>query len=101
MFVISPRTAADSLAFQFTSFDFEHAGDYVAIYDDIPTEAKRPKFLGKFTGSSLPPPVFSFSGRLVIQMVTNEGKIRNGFEGTWQQYNCTSKEKNKQMRNVD
>ncbi len=75
---IDPGQYANNLTLAFTSFDLEDGKDFVKIYA-LPSN----QVIGSFTGSEIPEPVVSPSGKMLILFTSNGFNAANGFEAEY------------------
>ncbi len=66
--LIDPADTVQSIRLEFTRFSTESANDIVTVYDGGDINAP---VLGIFSGSSLPPALFSTGGKMLIRFTTN------------------------------
>lgn len=77
-FLITP--CGDSLKLSFASFNLETGYDYLMVYDGINMQAP---MVGSFTGTALPPTLYSNSGSFLLHFYSDFSITRPGFEATW------------------
>ncbi len=61
---------------EFSAFHTETNEDYVKIYDPTPTPSL---LLASFTGQSIPTPVVSSSGKMMVIFNTNQSQVESGW----------------------
>lgn len=71
---------ADEITLAFTSFELEEGNDFVRIYDGSSTSDP---LLGQYTGSSLPEPISSTGGSMLIHFSSNESITLSGWNATY------------------
>ncbi|CAN5126417.1 hypothetical protein BH09BAC5_BH09BAC5_21050 [soil metagenome] len=77
-FLISP--CGTNLSLSFTQFDIEYSYDFLRVYDGINNAAP---LLGSFTGNTVPPTLYSTSGKLYIEFSSDWSVTYSGFAATW------------------
>lgn len=70
-------TAASTVTLIFTAFDTEPTNDFIKIYDPTTTPGT---LLAEFSGSTIPPPVTSPSGKMYVLFFTNGNQNEAGWE---------------------
>jgi hypothetical protein len=73
-------TAASSITLHFTSFSTESGYDSVAIYDGTTANGR---FLGKYSGNTLPPDLVAPSGAMFIRFTTDTNRVASGWSANW------------------
>jgi hypothetical protein len=80
--VIAP-TGATSVTLQFTSFDTEKDYDFVTIKSCAAVNCSQSSELGKYSGSTIPSPVTSDTGIMLIQWKSDISIILSGWSANW------------------
>lgn len=75
---IDPGPYANELTLAFTSFDLEDGKDFLTIYA-IPTN----QVIATLTGSEIPEPVVSPTGKMLILFISNGFNNANGFDAEY------------------
>ena len=69
-----------NITLTFSEFDLEEGNDYVRVYDGATTTAE---LLGEFTGTSLPDPITSSGGSMLIHFTSNGSVNASGWEASY------------------
>jgi phosphotriesterase-related protein len=77
--LIQPSGAVN-VTLSFNSFDTESGYDFVKVYDGTTTSSP---LLGQFSGTSLPAPVSSSGGSMLIVFTTDGGVVASGWSATY------------------
>jgi len=85
---INPGDGAKDLTLVFSSFDLEDGKDYLKVYD-IPSN----QLLGNLTGSTLPAPIVSQTGQMLLMFSSNGFNNYQGFEAEYYISNVKTNEK--------
>mmetsp|Transcript_41149 Transcript_41149/g.103745 ORF Transcript_41149/g.103745 Transcript_41149/m.103745 type:complete len:997 (+) Transcript_41149:123-3113(+) len=80
------QSPVHSIQLIFQRFDLEADYDYVRVYDGSSAQAER--LLGVFTGQELPPTLYAGSGAMFVQLESDAGVERSGFEASYSTYVC-------------
>ncbi|PKP48776.1 MAG: hypothetical protein CVT94_07380 [Bacteroidetes bacterium HGW-Bacteroidetes-11] len=85
---IEPGPYADNLTLAFTSFDLEENKDYLKVYA-LPTN----QLIANFTGSTIPEPLVSPTGRMLILFTSNGFNNKGGFDAEYYIMNVSASAK--------
>eukprot|EP01088_Endostelium_zonatum_P012179 TRINITY_DN2635_c0_g1_i1.p1 TRINITY_DN2635_c0_g1~~TRINITY_DN2635_c0_g1_i1.p1 ORF type:complete len:1078 (-),score=256.28 TRINITY_DN2635_c0_g1_i1:47-3280(-) len=86
--LIQPFTRQEilpTLTLDFDKFNTEYGYDFVSVYDGTDTNSP---LIGRFSGTSIPPPLISTTGALFIVFTTDVGIVKTGFTANYTVYNC-------------
>jgi len=75
---IEPGPYAENLTLAFTSFDLEENKDYLKVYA-LPTN----QLIANFTGSTIPEPLVSPTGRMLLLFTSNGFNNKGGFDAEY------------------
>lgn len=75
---INPGPWAKDLTLAFTSFDLEEGKDFLKVYS-LPSNT----LLAELTGNTLPAPIVSASGQMILLFSTNQFNNGQGFEANY------------------
>jgi CUB domain/Divergent InlB B-repeat domain/Secretion system C-terminal sorting domain len=78
--LIQPSPAATRITLHFTAFETEASFDSVAVYDGTNATGR---FLGKFSGTTLPSDLVATSGSMFIRFTTDGGVTYAGWSADW------------------
>ncbi len=71
---------ATGIVLNFPSFNTESGYDFVNVYDGSTIFSP---LLGSFAGSSIPPPLTSSGGSMLVQFITDASVVYSGWEGSY------------------
>jgi hypothetical protein len=80
--VIAPAGAA-SVTLQFTAFRTEQNYDFLNVWSCTTVKCAQTSLLGRFSGSTIPGPLTSGTGVMLIQWTSDEGTTESGWAASW------------------
>jgi hypothetical protein len=80
--VIAPP-GASSVTLQFMSFETEEECDFVTISSCTAADCSQSSELGKYSGSTIPDPLTSDTGIMLIQWETDGSVVYSGWSANW------------------
>jgi hypothetical protein len=80
--IIAP-TGAMSITLQFTAFATEQGYDFVTLKSCTAIDCLQSSELGRFSGSTIPSPVTSNTGFMMIQWSSDYSVIASGWSAIW------------------
>jgi hypothetical protein len=80
--VIAP-VGATSVTLQFTAFRTEQNYDFLSVRSCTAVECAQTSLLGQFSGSTIPGPLTSGTGVMLIQWISDEEISNSGWAASW------------------